>query len=126
MSSRGMSAYYYVKPPQQPMMGYEDLASPGVALHRILRQQRAMSAFSENGDVIPSNGNGDVIPKDGNGKDSGAYMSLGVGVVVAIVAAAVAINYQIGKAMAPDRASTSSWAWQWRSWASRCLLYGFS
>jgi hypothetical protein len=42
-----------------------------------------------------------------------AEVAAGIGVVTigALVALAVAINYQLGKAMAPSKAAESKWAW---------------
>ncbi len=37
--------------------------------------------------------------------------TLGIAYVAAIVAVAVAVNYQLGKAMAPSKAKETKWAW---------------
>lgn len=77
-------------------MMVHEMSSPGVALYR-----HAMSGgLGQNGETT------EVTP----GATSGA-LGIGMGVLAGLVLLGVAINYQIGKAMAPDKRSESKWAW---------------
>lgn len=94
------------------VLNLSEVSSPGAALYR--------HAFGTNGEVnTPQepylNGNGTVTgpsPNPGEVAAAGALgLGLSVGVIAAIVAIGVAINYQIGKAMAPNAQVEGKWAW---------------
>jgi hypothetical protein len=79
-----------------------EISSPGIALYR--------HAF---GAAAPPNGEGAPAPSP---EEIGAGIAVGgavlsVGVIAAIVALSVAINYQLGKAMAPNKQVEGKWAW---------------
>lgn len=53
----------------------------------------------------------DVQPGNGNGSGAGGAAALSAGIIVAALAIGVAVNYQVGKAMSPDKRSERKWAW---------------
>ncbi len=69
-----------------------ELSSPGVALYRRAYGQ-------EDPGAVPA---ADLGP---------AVFGFSVAVLAGIVILGAVVNYQIGKAMAPDKASESKWAW---------------
>ena len=70
-----------------------ELSSPGMALYR--------RAYGQ-----------DEAGEDPNLAQAGAGLAtLGVGLIAALVLFSVAVNYQLGKAMAPDERSEGKWAW---------------
>ncbi len=58
-----------------------------------------------NGGMQPTNNDLPALP------GAGMVATLGIAYVAAIVAVAVAVNYQLGKAMAPSKAKETKWAW---------------
>jgi hypothetical protein len=87
---------YGMVPSSPPAMGQlinlSELSSPGAALYRhALSQDR--SATVATGDYVVGG------------------VTVGAAALVALIAIAVAINYQIGKAMAPNEQTEGRWAW---------------
>jgi hypothetical protein len=83
------------------VMSLMEITSPGIALHR-----HAFGAAAPSGEAAPAPAPGEVA---GGIAIGGAVVSIGV--LAAVVALAVAINYQYGKAMAPNKQAESRWAW---------------
>jgi hypothetical protein len=69
-----------------------EMSSPSTALYRHM-------ATRTNGQI------------NGFGQDGGLAAGLGAGMIAAVLLVAVAFNYQLGKAMAPNEASEGKWAW---------------
>jgi len=86
----------FSRPGVGQVMNLAEVSSPGVAIYR--------HAFGENGASSQSSGSSDAGP---------VLFGVGVsaGVLVVLVALSVAINYQLGKAMAPNKQAESKWAW---------------
>lgn len=93
----GLGAYEAVEMPFQQMgavrptpINFWEMSSPGAALYR---HAAAMGQAPET-------------------ETGGAFAAgVGAGVILLIVAVGFAVNYQIGKAMAPDEPSERKWAW---------------
>lgn len=70
-----------------------ELSSPSMAVWRraLTPSQQAAAGMGQNGEAL--------------------YFGLTAGMLAAIVVVAGVVNYQLGKAMAPNGASESKWAW---------------
>lgn len=84
----------------QPKMMLHELSSPGIALYR-----HAMAGGLGNDPPMPPP-EGTPMPTD-----LAAATGLGMGILAGIILLGVAVNYQIGKAMAPSPESEGKWAW---------------
>lgn len=82
----------------KPALMVHELSSPGMALYR-----HAMGGGFGVDAGVP-----ELTPST---ELATAGATLGVGMLAAIVILGVAVNYQIGKAMAPNSQSESKWAW---------------
>lgn len=71
-------------------VSYWEVSSPSMALYRRGLRRRSI---------------------DGLGQEETVIAGLGAGMLAAVLLLAVAVNYQIGKAMAPNEAKESKWAW---------------
>lgn len=89
---------------RQPAMMVHEMSSPGVALYR-----HAMAGGLGNDVEIAPPPPGPEIAPPLPEFSGGLGVSLGVLAGLALIG--VAINYQIGKAMAPDMQSERKWAW---------------
>lgn len=79
-----------------------EIASPTTALYR--------RAFGQQDPLAPSDPVGPLTTKEQ--QQGGALIAgMGAAMVVGIVILAVAINYQYGKAMAPNKQVEKKWAW---------------
>ena len=68
------------------------MSSPSTALYRRM-------ATRTNGQI------------DGFGQAGELAAGLGAGLIAAVLLVAVVVNYQLGKAMAPNEAAEGKWAW---------------
>lgn len=88
-------------PPEDPNLAVRlwEMSSPSTALYRHMATR--------------ANGQIDRRAIDGLGQTGagGLAAGLGAGMIAAVLLVAVAVNYQLGKAMAPNEASEPKWAW---------------
>ncbi len=74
-------------------VSYWELSSPSMALYRRGFRTRSIDGF-------------------GQETTAGGWVAgLGAGMLAAVLLLAVAVNYQIGKAMAPNKQKEAKWAW---------------
>jgi len=109
---------HFRSPPVQAINSWE-YSSPSVALYRHVARGTPIQGFGIEydleGNIVsgqekrsPSPDGYTQAPPSGAGL---AGLGLGVGVIAGIILFAVAVNYQIGKAMAPSKQKEASWAW---------------
>lgn len=93
---RAAQSLYSAIPPGGPGIGAAaplklwEASSPGIALYRHAAgaRQRSMSGFGQN-----------------------EMLGIGAGMIAGIVLLSLLINYQVGKAMAPNERVEPKWAW---------------
>lgn len=101
--SRSLGAYYYNPPQARLQLG--ELMTPGPAMVRHIRTQ-AMRGFGQNGSTPTP-----TAPSTTDPTAAGIGLGLGLGVIAAFVVVSIALNYQVGKAMSPNKQAEKTYAW---------------